>query len=157
MKIMSGGENQRIDSSSFVENNVVHLESNRMVCGSFMYVFEKGKIEVRNNNVLVKKYDVSVCFLDKNGKKIIFTTIDDKKLVLYNLCKNEEIIYFKIEENESLQRAVKIKNNRYLIELKVGSAREVYEIETELERLEYVEGDLDHFNSDNLVPPLAHE
>ncbi len=149
IKSVGNEENNQIDNNLH-KDTIVDLGSNRMVCGAVMCIFEKEKIEIKDDNVLVNKYDVNSSFLDRDGKYILFTTMNDRKIILYDLCKNEEVIYFKLEQNESLLRAVKTKNNRYFVELKVNSNREVYEIETELERLEYVEGDLDHFDYQSL-------
>lgn len=131
-------EHKEIRKTYNLENLIV---SNLCDSVSFTFTSNKLKLDYLEKNEGFE-FETKEVFFDKENRKFIFLT-NSNELVILNLCKPSYQLKFKLDSNNVLIQSYLLSNkkyNRYFVELKKNKNIELFEIEEDMEILEYVEG-----------------
>ncbi len=145
------------NTKNIVEHKIAEKQETNSIrtlyCGKYICEIANGLIKIYLNNNLLREYNASTVFYDKNSSKLIFSLKDENRLIFLSLKDIDTEINFELDEKEILINAFKLKNERYFVLLQNNESNEsIYEIEADLERLELVEGKMSNFKYSKLEP-----
>lgn len=115
---------------------------------SIIWTYNNHVFEVKRNNKILYNHGFNHLYFDSISEQIVFDELSNEilNLFVYDLQEKELVITFKLKHHNTLLDVAKLKNERIFVVLKnKNSNEELFEIETDLEILEIVEGKLSDF------------